>query len=278
LNGVEAWRALPAEEPPNLEKMLRDARNDIVKEELDPSPFRTVALLLLPVNAMPCVGQVWRVVVPAERRAAIEYALTWHGGFLACAVDVSKAPVLPRGAVGVEVQDVSEQGDGRVIATLRGVNCLRIIDRSTPTSRSHAKPLVQEVFEWTEYEEACGDARVLDELRELVSLFTSCGQLQRDTGIWAAGDLWSRSLEELTDAAVEVSADVDFRGIDGDRSSLKVATQRRVVLAAHSAITALKDGKRATFLCDPCSALRRTRQLARYFRLMQSLLAARVRR
>jgi len=267
------WRRLPAEEPPTLQKMLRDKNNDIVREELDPTPFRSVALLLLPVNVVPCVGQVRQVVLPAdkEHHAAISHSVDRHSGFLGCAVHVKKAQVLPRGCVGAEVQDIARPCNSQLLVTLRGVTCLRIIDRGAmPAEGRFPVTLVQEVLEWTALEEASGEAQVLEELQSLVRLFQACGELQERTGIWAAGDLRSKTLDELTDGALAAVHDVQLSGAPA------VGPRRRAVLAAHAAVMALKDGKRSSFLCDPCSVLRRLRGLTQFLALMQGVLGSRV--
>lgn len=256
---------------------LPDWRRGGASQELDATPIRTVIVLLLKADLMPCVGQLRQLdLVPgsAQRSAALQ-ACVRHGGFLACAVDTPNAKVLPRGAVGAEICTFEPRDEGRICVTLRGVASLRIIDRTRWTGCGSAETLAQEVAEWTAYEEASGGAsRVLEEMRELQDRFRVCGQLQVRADLWAAGDLASRSLDERTSAALAVVEGVSFCGLGGDAAgdSIKAGTQRRAVLAAHAAVSALKGAKLASFLCDPCSTLKRLLALNKFFRVMEAVL------
>ena len=131
--GVEAWRLLPIEIPSNMDAILRNRFNDVVYEELDDidlSPFRTLAVIRLPVDKVPQVGQVQQLVLRhgSVAHLAMKFAAEKHGGFLGIAVDVVQAKYLPRGCVGAEVLKLScEEDEDSVYVTLRGVSMLRIL-------------------------------------------------------------------------------------------------------------------------------------------------------
>lgn len=273
LSGIDAWRALPAAVAEMPEKMLRDAMNDIVREEVDSTPLRCAALLLLPVNSMPCVGSqcIISSVLP-EQHAVLRWSCREQGGFIGCAVAVPKTVAYPRGCVGTEIVDFTASDDGQFLVTLRGVTSLRIMDRTGKFTDQCRLPLMQEVSEWTSFDVSKGgETRVALELEKLEHLFADCGVLQHRTGIWAAGDLHSISLEERTRQVRENMAGVTLSGLENGKDDLRL----RATLTSYAAITAFKDGKLATFLTDPTCVLRRLFRLNKYLELMQSLLRAR---
>ncbi|CAJ1371269.1 unnamed protein product [Effrenium voratum] len=272
--GVEAWRALPLEVPANMDVILRNRYNDVVLEELDDidlSPFRTLAVVRLPIFTVPNVGQLQRLLfhVGSPQQLAVDYALQHHGGFLGVAVDIPQATYLPRGCVGVEVVEVSRKED-LVRVVLRGVSMLRIIDRvAMPGTNGVALPLMQEVLEITDLEREAGEAELAKEAQRLEELFGHCGQLQKETGIFNAGDLSAASLAELTEASRQNLAQVRLPGVDAE-------AQRWPVLASHAAVAAFGAQKRADFLCDPFSSLRRLRSLRQFLELMDRVLTVKL--
>jgi len=273
LNGIDAWRALPAAVAEMPEKMLRDAANDLVREEVDSTPLRCAALLCLPVNTMPCVGsQCSFLSVRPEEHAALRFACKEHRGFIGCGVLVPKTKVYPRGCVGAEIVDLTASGNMQMLVTLRGVASLRIMDRTLKSIDEQILPLMQEVSEWTSFDVSSGgEARVASELEKLEYLFNDCGTLQERTGIWAAGDLASFTLKERTGQVRETMVGVTLSGLENDMDDLRL----RATLTAYAAITAFKDSKLATFLTDPTCVLRRLFSLNKYLTLMQSLLRSR---
>jgi len=272
LDGIKGWRALPATVPEMPEKMLRDAQNDLVREEVDSTPLRCAALLCLPVNSVPCVGSQCAVLcVTQQQQSALEFACREHAGFIACAVEVPKTKTYPRGCVGAEIVDLSVS-DNQFLVTLRGVASLRIMDRTAKARDQQILPLMQEVSEWTSFDVSCGgETRVALELEKLEYLFKECGVLQQRTGIWAAGDLASMSLEERTRQVLETVSGVTLSGLEDDKDDFRL----RATLTGYAAISALQDSKLATFLTDPTCVLRRLLSLNKYLVLMQSLLRAR---
>ena len=108
------------------------------------------------------------------------------------------------------------------------------------------------------------DARGLGAHGAGEELFQHCGQLQKETGIFAAGDLSRVTLKSLAQEAQENLKDVTFRGVK--------AEQRFCVIASHAAVFAFGVQKQADFLCDPFSALRRLRKLKSFLKLMDRVL------
>ncbi|CAK0813912.1 unnamed protein product [Prorocentrum cordatum] len=273
--GLKAWRALPSEHPDNLAKLLRDQYNDIVLEEIDATPLRSTVVLPLPSVAVPCVGQVRKTRLSWEQAR-----VAWSAaeGFLACVPLIRESMALPRGGVGVELLSTeADGGEDGVLATLRGVTCLRLLDRANLDDGSPQRRLVQEVCEWSGDQPSSAAAqRAMEELARLESLFRACGELQERTGIWGAGDLRSRSLAELTDAAQNTMDGVFMAGLgDGAGDSVHAAAQRRLALAGHAAVSALAS-KREEFLCDPTRTLERIRRLSKFLSLMEDVLRRRV--
>eukprot|EP00435_Cladocopium_sp_Y103_P073012 s37_g42.t1 len=268
--GVDVWRSLPGEIPKNMDVILRNRYNDVVLEELDDldlSPFRTLAVIRLPIQWVPQVGQLRRQVFRqgSTQHLALKVALEEHGGFLGIAVDIPQATYLPRGCVGAEVVQLSFEED-LVHATLRGVSMLRIIDRvKMPDDHGIRAPLMQEVLEYTDLERKEGMEVLLEETKKVEKLFVHCGQLQKETGIFAAGDLSKTPLRTLAQAALENLADVNLCGVRQEE-------HRGPVVASHAAVFAFGVQKQADFLCDPFSALRRLRTLSRFLNLMDRVL------
>lgn len=152
-----------------------------------------------------------------------------------------------------------------VQVTLRGVSMLRILDRvASCNADGILRPLMQEVLEHTELERAEGQEVLIGEMRQVEELFQHCGQLQKETGIFAAGDLSRVTLKSLAQEAQENLKDVTFRGVK--------AEQRFCVIASHAAVFAFGVQKQADFLCDPFSALRRLRKLKSFLKLMDRVL------
>lgn len=268
--GVDAWRMLPGEIPQDMDVILRNRYNDVVLEELDDldlSPFRTLAVIRLPIQWVPQVGQVRRQVFHqgSQQHLAMKFALEEHGGFLGIAVDIPQATYLPRGCVGAEVVQMSLEKD-MVHATLRGVSMLRIIDRvKMPDEHGIRRPLMQEVLEHTELERKEGMEVLAEETKKVERLFAHCGQLQKETGIFAAGDLSKTPLQNLARSASENLADVNLCGVHPEE-------HRGPVVASHAAVFAFGVQKQADFLCDPFSALRRLRSLRKFLNLMDRVL------
>ncbi|CAE8692135.1 unnamed protein product [Polarella glacialis] len=281
--GAQLWRKLPAEIPDNLEKMLRSAQNDIVREELDPTPFRRLAVIRVPIDSMPCVGQLKQVALTigdadSGQYASVLHSREHHGGFIGCVVAVTSKETkvtLPRGGIGAEILDIACPDESHMLLTLRGVSALRIIDRvAQPGDNGALQPLVQEVLEWGQFEESeGGEVAILKELSALEALFKECGDLQNRTGIWAAGDLYSKSLPELTKEVAEVLKGQELLGLE-----LNDETKRRAVFAANAVISAFGDPKRSTFLCDPTTLLHRLRLLTKFLQVMDDLLRSRLRK
>eukprot|EP00929_Paragymnodinium_shiwhaense_P067247 TRINITY_DN33865_c0_g1_i1.p1 TRINITY_DN33865_c0_g1~~TRINITY_DN33865_c0_g1_i1.p1 ORF type:complete len:348 (+),score=60.89 TRINITY_DN33865_c0_g1_i1:49-1092(+) len=280
--GMELWRSMDTEEP--TQQMLRSPQNDIVMEELDPTPYRRLACLPLPLVATPCVGQVSRVVMKqaSDQFEAVKHALR-NGGVVGCVPEILNSQVLPRGLVVAEIVGVTgiEEGSRHVTVGLRGVGCLRVIEReATPVNGTLVVPLVQEVMEWTKYEdENGGENGILEELKLLRELYGRCGDLQNKTGIKAAGDFTSYSLDELTEKASRVLKGVKLCGIEDSNSSWQAAAQRKASIATHCAIgslSAASTGKRANFLCDPSSVLYRIKRLNAFLKTMESLLTGKL--
>lgn len=157
VDGVDAWRMLPLEIPSNMDVILRNRFNDVVLEELDDldlSPFRSLAVIRLPIQWVPQVGQLRKQLFRrgSKQHLAMQLALEEHGGFMGIAVDIPQATYLPRGCVGAEVVQLSIEEDV-VHVTLRGVSMLRIIDRvAMPDGHGIVRPLMQEVLEHTDFE------------------------------------------------------------------------------------------------------------------------------
>lgn len=268
--GVDAWRMLPGEIPQDMDVILRNRYNDVVLEELDDldlSPFRTLAVIRLPIQWVPQVGQVRRQVFHqgSQQHLAMKFALEEHGGFLGIAVDIPQATYLPRGCVGAEVVQLSLEKD-LVHVTLRGVSMLRIIDRvKMPDEHGIRRPLMQEVLEHTDLERKEGMEVLAEETKKVERLFAHCGQLQKETGIFAAGDLSKTPLQNLARSASENLADVNLCGVHPEE-------HRGPVVASHAAVFAFGVQKQADFLCDPFSALRRLRSLRKFLNLMDRVL------
>lgn len=296
---LEYWRGLRAERPRDVNKMLRDALNDLVLEELDDSPPRTVALLRLPPLGTPAVGQLCRVALSddalSESSKALVHAREHHGGFLCCVPTVKDAKALPRGGVGVEVVDVAAPAGiagvelvdgagppGQTIVTLRGVAALRILERGpSQVEWSHRWPLMQEVFEWSPYEDQNGgEDAVLELLGHLQELFATCGDLQERTGLRGAGDFIGKSLDQRTDEAMAVLTGVRIGGMTAEfAESPRAAAQRRAIVAAHAAegvFSSGPDGQRIPYICDPVSVHRRLRRLINFLTKMETLLRNRL--
>ncbi|CAK9074459.1 unnamed protein product [Durusdinium trenchii] len=273
--GVEVWRRLPLEAPPNMDAILRNRYNDVVYEELDDldlSPFRSLAVLRFPVHWVPQVGQLRDHVLRlgSTQHLAMQFALEEHGGFLGIAVDIPQAQYLPRGCVGAEVLRLTVEEDA-VHVTLRGVSMLRIIDRvAMPNKDGVVRPLMQEVLEHTELEQSEGLEVLLKETKEVERLFDHCGQLQKETGIFAAGDLSKSTLLSLAQTASENLKDVNLCGV-------RHSEQRGPVVTSHAAVFAFSAQKKADFLCDPFSALRRLRTLRKFLCLMDRVLTPKLR-
>ena len=247
--------------------MLRNRYNDIVREELDDTPFRTLAVMRVPIDSVPDVGfeRDFSFQMGSLQHSAVLHAEREHGGFIGCAVNIPKAEYLPRGCVGAEVLSVTQEENNVVKVTFRGVGMLRIIDRvCMPDGNGRVLPIVQEVIECGELEERQGMEALEHEIKLVEELFVICGELQRSTGIWAAGDLASKSVADMTAVSMQTVADVQLSGVDEE--------QRWPVLASHAAISTFCAAKRSEFLCDPTSALRRIRSLSKFLSLMQRVL------
>lgn len=140
-----------------MDVILRNRFNDVVLEELDDldlSPFRSLAVIRLPIQWVPQVGQLRKQLFRrgSKQHLAMQLALEEHGGFMGIAVDIPQATYLPRGCVGAEVVQLSIEEDV-VHVTLRGVSMLRIIDRvAMPDGHGIVRPLMQEVLEYTDFE------------------------------------------------------------------------------------------------------------------------------
>mmetsp|Transcript_19848 Transcript_19848/g.45094 ORF Transcript_19848/g.45094 Transcript_19848/m.45094 type:complete len:349 (+) Transcript_19848:37-1083(+) len=269
--GVEVWRALPAQLPPN--EMLRNAYNDIVMEELDQTPFRALAVIRVPIDYVPDVGFERVVTLPfgSLQHASAVYADREHGGFIGCAVNIPQAEYLPRGCVGAEILNMQNEKDA-VRVTLRGIGMLRIIDRVCQPDAYNGcvLPIVQEVVECGEMETEHGVEALQQDIQRVEDLFVKCGELQRSTGIWAAGDLASKTVAAMTNSSVRVMADVQLCGVIQEG-------HRWPVLASHAAVAAFGRAKRSEFLCDPTSALQRIRLLNKFLTLMQRVLTQKLR-
>ncbi|CAE7301033.1 unnamed protein product [Symbiodinium necroappetens] len=266
--GVEIWRALPEQIPANFDEMMRNRYNDIVREELDGTPFRTLAVMRVPIDSVPDVGfkSDFSFQRGSLQHSAVLHAEREHGGFVGCAVNIPKADYLPRGCVGAELLSVTQQENNIVKVTLRGVAMLRIIDRVCgPDDNGRVLPIVQEVLECGDLEEKQGSEALAQEIKLVEDLFVACGELQTSTGIWAAGDLASRTVADMTAVSMQTVADVQLSGVSSEE-------QRWPVLASHAAISTFSAAKRSEFLCDPSSTLRRIRSLSKFLKLMQRVL------
>ena len=139
-----------------------------------------------------------------------------------------QATSLPRGCVGAEVLDLRASEED-VQVTLRGVNMLRILDRvASCDADGLLRPLMQEVLEHTELEKSCGE-ELMKEMTQVEELFKHCGQLQKDTGIFAAGDL-SLNLKSLAKEGEENLKDVSFSGVSEEH--------RFPIIASHAVVSA----------------------------------------
>ena len=248
--------------------MLRNRYNDIVMEELDETPFRTLAVMRVPIESVPDVGfeRDFLVQLGSLQHSAVLHAEKEHGGFVGCAVNIPKADYLPRGCVGAEILAVKQEDNNLVKVTLRGVGMLRIIDRvCMPDSNGCVLPIVQEVLEYGELEDKQGLQALEQEIQVVEELFVTCGRLQMSTGIWAAGDLASKTVADMTAVSMQTVADVQLSGVGEEE-------QRWPVLASHAAVSTFCAAKRSEFLCDPSSALRRIRSLSNFLKLMERVL------
>ncbi|CAE7447347.1 unnamed protein product [Symbiodinium natans] len=248
--------------------MLRNRYNDIVMEELDGTPFRTLAVMRVPIDSVPDVGfeREFSFQFGSLQHSAVLHAEREHGGFVGCAVNIPKADYLPRGCVGAEILSVAQQENNVVKVTLRGIGMLRIIDRVCgPDDNGCVLPIVQEVLECGDLEDQQGSEALLREIKLVEDLFVTCGGLQRSTGIWAAGDLASKTVADMTVVSMQTVADVQLSGVGSEE-------QRWPVLASHAAVSKFCAAKRSEFLCDPTSTLRRIRSLSSFLKLMERVL------
>jgi len=272
--GLECWRARPAEAP---EAFLGDIEDDYARSLLSRGlPTRSLALLFLAPEAVPCVGQEIEVRLgEGEPFAAIEYATEEDGGLLACVPEVEGAVGLPWGGTAVEVKAILRLGESGVLVKLQAVSSVRLVARHPARKlRGLTVALVQEVPEWGEDERRLGEAALIEELAAMERLFAECGELQRRSGFTAAGDFASQSLGERTETVLAALGGVRLPTVPASQALSPEV--RRAAAASHAAVAALSAATRVRFFCEPLSLLPRLRRAKEFLAKVQSLLCTRI--
>eukprot|EP00931_Biecheleriopsis_adriatica_P100561 TRINITY_DN75847_c0_g1_i1.p1 TRINITY_DN75847_c0_g1~~TRINITY_DN75847_c0_g1_i1.p1 ORF type:complete len:384 (-),score=66.78 TRINITY_DN75847_c0_g1_i1:71-1192(-) len=278
ISALEIWRAIPAEEPTTyLGAMGAEYDRHILHRSL---PTRSLAVLFLEAEELPCVGHEVQVrlstsVDRATRIAAIEYAMTHDNALMACLPDIENAIGLPKGGTIAELMDLIRSDTGEVIVRMRGLAALRLVDKSPAKQQEgFMVALFQEVPEFAVEESSAELEDCLEEVASLEKLFADCGELQKLSGLSAAGDFFSQSLAERTDAVLSTLSGIRMLGSKGTEEL--GPNGRRAAAAVHATIGAFSPSMRVGFHCAPKPLRRRLHEAKGFLLKVQSMLCARV--
>lgn len=279
--GIVRWRLLPHEEPTGfLGSFTDEYRQGELTRRL---PMRSLAMLLLEPEDVPCVGQ--EVEVRLEGRAAgsvqvaaVQYAVSCSHGVVACVPSVESRTGLPRGGTASELQDFVRLSDREALVRLKAVSSLRLVARHRAAQVSGITvALFQEVPDWTVREQYGYQPGGLEaEVRELVQIFSRLTELQRKCGNMTAGDFLSQSLEERAAKVLTRLEGTPFLSlVDGEPLGMEEEGNIRAAAAVvHGALSALSVETRTGLLCDPKSLFPQLLRIKAYLQKVQSMLCA----
>lgn len=283
LTGLESWRAQPAED----EHMLAQAPwSEAVNDRYNLGllerclPIRSMAVLRIPPENVPCVGQErFFNLDPKEEAhagvlAAIRYASAWDCGVACCIPRFEGSLALPWGGTAVEVQTQHGNSNHALVA-LKGVCSVRLVGQHPRRwAKDFSVACAQEAREW--------GTRELVQIVE--DLYNECAELQRRSGYTAVGDFTSVTLSERTEAALGVLKDARILDIEGAELSPRA---RRAMMVVHAFAASLSTQVRAHgigkgaeenfgFMCHPRPVLHRLKDANHLLTKVKSVLGARL--
>ncbi|CAE8634857.1 unnamed protein product [Polarella glacialis] len=199
--GLEFWRSGPPEEPADK---FGDSEADFARGILDRRlPLRSLALLFLPPEVMPCVGQQVEVLIDSSsskgalQLAILDYGTSFNGGLVACVPELEGASGNPWGGTAAEFLDLVRLDGPEALVRLRGVSSVRLVAHqpANEVTISVTTALLQEVPEYADGLLSLEAGQKLEaDVQELEGLFAQCGEMQRRSGLTAAGDFVSKTL------------------------------------------------------------------------------------
>eukprot|EP00403_Amphidinium_massartii_P029490 CAMPEP_0178401764 /NCGR_PEP_ID=MMETSP0689_2-20121128/16473_1 /TAXON_ID=160604 /ORGANISM="Amphidinium massartii, Strain CS-259" /LENGTH=411 /DNA_ID=CAMNT_0020022601 /DNA_START=100 /DNA_END=1335 /DNA_ORIENTATION=- len=214
--------------------------------------------------------------------AAINYA-SFKKGLLWCAPEVEDAVSLPRGGVGAEIVSMARVSEEEVCVSLRGVTNVRLLVRHPP-KRLPAELMiarVEEVHDWSVEESRRPLEEISKELQSLEELFKECSELQRRSGLTAAGNFSITSVAEKTEAVLEALAELPLN-ISSDKPGYQELSEadememRRIGAAVHVMAGAFSGPMRIRLLCEPKPVLARMKQVQELLEKVRGVLCARL--
>jgi hypothetical protein len=242
-------------------------------------PTRSLALLFLPVEDVPIVGQRRELRISAESTdgpslSAIEFALVKDAGLIACVPKVENAVGIPWGGVIAEIRGMLRLKDDLLVVQLCGVSSARMVSRH-PLKKwsSFAAALLQEVPEWGREEVTAGQAQLQQDIANLRQCFADCAELQRRSSYMNAGDFISETLDNRSNSLYTALEEVHLLSELGQELSPET---RQAIAVCYAVVSCLSAATRVKFLCEPTTLLPRLKRLTEFLSKVRSLLQARI--
>jgi len=246
----------------------------------DGDSARMVALLSLAPDLLPSVGQeidllLGRARQDDQRIAAVRLASKQMQGIVACIPENEGALGLPWGALATEIVKVEHHSEGEIAVKLRALIYLRLTGhRAEHDVNGIQVANAKTVPDWGEAERVQDIDDLEDEIQTIEALFVQCGELQSKSGYLAAGNFFSYTLEERTDAVLDTLLQSQF-AVASDLPSKAI----RAVATCHALVASLSANMRTQFICEPESLVPRLARvkgfLSKVHHVLQSRIASR---
>eukprot|EP00442_Polarella_glacialis_P003921 CAMPEP_0115162654 /NCGR_PEP_ID=MMETSP0227-20121206/72076_1 /TAXON_ID=89957 /ORGANISM="Polarella glacialis, Strain CCMP 1383" /LENGTH=306 /DNA_ID=CAMNT_0002574877 /DNA_START=115 /DNA_END=1031 /DNA_ORIENTATION=- len=282
-DGLEFWRSGPPEEPADK---FGDSEADFARGILDRRlPLRSLALLFLPPEVMPCVGQQVEVLIDSSsskgalQLAILDYGTSFNGGLVACVPELEGASGNPWGGTAAELLDLVRLDGPEALVRLRGVSSVRLVAHqpANEVTISVTTALLQEVPEYADGLLSLEAGQKLEaDVQELEGLFAQCGEMQRRSGLTAAGDFVSKTLMQREADVLETLKGVPLLCSESWGAGAEVQRVRRAAAVVHALVAALSVQIRTRFMCDPEPLFPKMRHCKSYLTKVHGLLCARL--